>query len=599
MKKIKKLVAVMLLSLTLFITTFNSYTMAVQAAELVPMTMTVVEALLSLFGLELGLGNQTAFFDNSEFTDFVDAVASGGTVNMPLYGDVNFSDGESLLSWLTWAKNCHSKVAGNELVDVAFDTTVIALSKALDSISYSNTGSAATNTMRTKVDILKDYCNTATDFIGEVQDAFKVASGSYDDKEMTATRWDIITGMLSSFMYGAADVVSGFVDSLVHPDETVYQDYDVMTSEGYTGAYLPFKLPFSNVSFDSGDYSLIGGALPLADTLSPTYYVYNTSTLGDYKLFALYRESDDCYLPYAINSEGKNTSVSILQVYYNLDTLKVESGYINRVQDGSLYLPLFLTVADAFEYFFGDGSIDLVQNYDSTYVDFKDDAATTDDIADMIKQLIGVMPSVDDIAEAMPRVLDKTLDVAGTQNAILSVTAAIADVAGIITDSQEQDNANTNSILSAIGALALNWKDLFKWLDDFWTWLKNAWAELVALIGAAAVAGHPNGSVDSDDSSSSSGSVSLINGLIMLISIFFILLRIFLHLLEFIINVFRIPADPGFITGDFAVGFNYIKSVQLAPLSISIYDFLMGLVHILLLFSVVKVLKKHIDRIHM
>ena len=48
----------------------------------------------------------------------------------------------------------------------------------------------------------------------------------------------------------------------------------------------------------------------------------------------------------------------------------------------------------------------------------------------------------------------------------------------------------------------------------------------------------------------------------------------------------------------FAIGFEYIKTVQLSPLSISVYDFLMGLVHILLFFSIVKVLKRHIDKIH-
>ena len=46
----------------------------------------------------------------------------------------------------------------------------------------------------------------------------------------------------------------------------------------------------------------------------------------------------------------------------------------------------------------------------------------------------------------------------------------------------------------------------------------------------------------------------------------FIFTLIFSYILalqiEFIINIFRIPADPGFISGDFAIGFVYIKSVS-------------------------------------
>ena len=60
MKKIKKLIAVMLLSLTLFNSIFSSYSMTVQAAEAIPIS-TALEAFLALFGLELGLGNQSNF----------------------------------------------------------------------------------------------------------------------------------------------------------------------------------------------------------------------------------------------------------------------------------------------------------------------------------------------------------------------------------------------------------------------------------------------------------------------------------------------------------------------------------------------------------
>lgn len=606
MKKIKKFVAVILLSLTLFNTTFNSYVMTVQATEV--LTMTVVDALLAMFGLELGLGNQTDFFCNSEFTDFVDAVADGRTVNMPIYGDVNFSDGESILSWLSWAQNAHNKVDGNNVVDIAFDTAIITLSKALDKTSYSSTGSSATNVMRNRIDILKDYYNTATDFVGEVKEAFSSMNGTGDGK-MTRTRWDIITGMFSTFMYGTANKISGFIDSLKSPQKTVYTEY----SDFYeTGGYDPNRvfMRYNNLLDpeldDYRDYCVAGSFIAsdgdsatillhesYFDDLSWFYYgVLDSEGNVDYKQVNTNTRSVYELPLYCASYDVENDK--FYHLYYTANNWSYD-----RAKD--FFYPIFEKDSDALAYSKNGATVPILNAVDGLiYPTFKEQVGiNTLDISDMIKQLIDTVPAVDDIAKVIPEALDKTKEVAGTQNAILSITTAIADVAGIIQDNQEQDNENAQSILSAIGAIALNWKNLFKWLDDFWTWLKNAWIELVNAIGVGAVAGHPNGPVDSDDSSSSSGFINLLNGLIMLISIFFILLRIFLHLLEFIINIFRIPADPGFITGDFAIGFEYIKSVQLTPLNISVYDFLMGLVHILVLFSVVKVLKKHIDRIHL
>jgi hypothetical protein len=93
-------------------------------------------------------------------------------------------------------------------------------------------------------------------------------------------------------------------------------------------------------------------------------------------------------------------------------------------------------------------------------------------------------------------------------------------------------------------------------------------------------------------------SLGLLNGLLLLIYILFMLLRIFLHLLEFIINIFKIGADPGFITGDFATGFNFIKSVELEGMGVSVYDFFMILVHIGVIFAVVKVLRRRIEKLN-
>lgn len=77
------------------------------------------------------------------------------------------------------------------------------------------------------------------------------------------------------------------------------------------------------------------------------------------------------------------------------------------------------------------------------------------------------------------------------------------------------------------------------------------------------------------------------------------LLMIFLHLLEFIINIFKIPADRGFLGYGYVFeGFNYIKTVELIGMGVTIYDFLMLLIHIMIIFNVVKVLRKRIEKFH-
>ena len=224
MKRIKKFVAVLLLSLTLFNSIFASYSMTVRAAEAIPATMTVIEALLSLFGLEVGLGNQKDFFSNSEFTDFVSAVANGQTVSMPSYGEVNFSDSESILSFMTWA---------SALTYTAADGDVLKLAKVLDSTSYKNTGTAATNSMQQHIDsVVGDYNGSSEALAEEVQDTFTVINGgSSSNNNMSPNRWDMFTALMSTFLLGAAKDFNELIDNFTTPEETEYTEYDSAFSD--------------------------------------------------------------------------------------------------------------------------------------------------------------------------------------------------------------------------------------------------------------------------------------------------------------------------------------------------------------------------------
>ncbi len=91
--------------------------------------------------------------------------------------------------------------------------------------------------------------------------------------------------------------------------------------------------------------------------------------------------------------------------------------------------------------------------------------------------------------------------------------------------------------------------------------------------------------------------LSLLNGLWLLIMILIMLLSIFLHLMIFIINIFKIPATTGYLNENMVMGLNYIKTLEITGIGLSVYDFMMGLVYILMVFGVVKVLRANIHHI--
>lgn len=148
------------------------------------------------------------------------------------------------------------------------------------------------------------------------------------------------------------------------------------------------------------------------------------------------------------------------------------------------------------------------------------------------------------------------------------------------------------SIPSAIGALK---EGLFAYLDELLEAVKVPWFDNGDSGGS--------GGSDDDGSSSEGGSSfelpSLLNSLILIILILIALLRIFLHCLKFIICIFRIPASQGFLPDEMVMGLDYLKTLEITGMGISVFDFMMGLIHIMIIFGVVQLLRKVVDKIHL
>ena len=148
------------------------------------------------------------------------------------------------------------------------------------------------------------------------------------------------------------------------------------------------------------------------------------------------------------------------------------------------------------------------------------------------------------------------------------------------------------AIQSLLGALP-SWANLQVYLDKI----------LQALLDpVSALQPSDPGGTDPGGDGSGSGSkfnlTSLFNGLIYLILILILLLKIFIHCLQFIINIFKIEPTQGFLPDDMVTGLNFLKQLQIEGIGLSVYDFMMGLVYILMFFGVVKLLRGYVYKIH-
>lgn len=148
------------------------------------------------------------------------------------------------------------------------------------------------------------------------------------------------------------------------------------------------------------------------------------------------------------------------------------------------------------------------------------------------------------------------------------------------------------AIQSLLGALP-SWANLQAYLDKI----------LQALLDpVSALQPSDPGSTDpggGDDSGKHTPDLlSLLNGLILLIMILLMLLRIFLHCLQFIVGIFKIEASSGFLPDDMVLGLNYLKTLEITGIGMSVYDFMMGLIYIFMVFGVIKLLRGFAFHIH-
>lgn len=622
MKSFKRIIATILLCITLFLSVFNSYsmTMTVQATEVAAVPF--IQSVLSLFGVSSGLGNQSDFwYRASYFENVVNAVKNGLVYKFSDYGDVDFSDSDSVNKWLKWSRGFENFIKTSATVGggSTYTAAMVTMAKALDAVSYKVSGSSASASISNNIQTVIDEAESGA-IVDDIKETFKTISDDVADSEVDWRKMSLAFGVIGSSLLSDASLCGKFQQALVSPAETVYDEY---------------ADSFADADGFSGDYQIdSSGKYVYRATMSDPSTGWSTSIddVSLEKVFGILSKGST-YDSVYFHSYPNGNVIKLHYKTYDSSGKTLYDNYTSAITDLNLScnFPIYSSLDAAIEaYNNSDYSSALNISDASAYPTFKSNVISIEDDLPFAR-FFEKNPSIAKIKGLTTAIDDDLPSVVGTKDYAPAISKAVTDsIADAGTDTDTPPVSTNYSgilgrILAAILALAASIWELFcspitaivdsvTMISDFVkalvntsdTWIKELAdyleAILAGILALDMTVQFPFGSPEDesgDSSGSSKGTVNFLNGLLILIYIIFMLLKIFLHLLEFIINIFKIPAAPGFITGDFATGFNYIKSVQLSPLNISVYDFLMGLIHILLIFSVVKTLKHHIDKIHL
>lgn len=550
MKYLKRTFNLLMAVVIVFNIAVNDYIVAnATGVDVIVPTLSMLDSFLLTFGVSIGLGSQCGDSYYKRFESDFKAMSSGGTTTIDGYGVVDWSDSESIANYTEYVQKYTS-------------------SPALDFVSYKNTGTAASKAL---IDNVKNYVVDGSSALAdEVQQCFQVITGgggsnSGDEdpdkqpSDVPENWWNTVCAFASCLFLGMSD--DDIFNEFSVPDDSVFNEYFVNGKPltGYTGKY-PFYQ--DSGSADSrkdyfGEYYVVGMCTELDSYANPptSYFLYDrlperTFILCNDTVKYQARKFDTDY--------ADSSTVTFLTRVPDVDNKYLYNTYYNEGYRGvgfatnyRFYLPAFKTVEDARNFFLYDDMSGLLNNglhYQNII------SALPNPHAELAKPLTNIKPA--DLPKLAPKLYPNPSGVPET------IPEAVKIIEDVVPQPDPVPVPNPDPTPSP---------------DP----------------------GDGDGGPEKPTPEPDLSSKSFIDAILALLGILLMLLRIFLHLLEFIINIFKIPADPGFITGDFALGFEYIKTVKLSPLNMSIYDFLMGLVHITIFFGVVKLLRQRVEKLQL
>ena len=610
MKNIKhfftKFICVLLLTACLTNTVYIDFNVPVVHAAEIAGTIEILEALLAAFGISIGLGNQSDYFSQSTFNDLSTAISNGHVYHMDKYGNVDFSDSDSIMNWLSWSEGIDQYVRATGDAPVAiYDAAIKTGAMTIDYASYKMTGTSATNSIHNCIEqLIGDYNGSSEALAEDVRDTFTVitgGAGNNDDdnddneknKKKYMTRYQVFTAIMGATMLTLGDKLTSLV-GFKHPDNSEFSEYDAVFAEGFDGTY---HTDISGQYICDVYYEGNGG-------IDNGYEIckYKWHYVGARKIFGYLYDSGAtkrCIFGYFLDTPTASNYKTITigsGIQINLTSgkgggLSDKSAVSVLFESSSSNVPIFSSFDAAIDYFsIGDTSDILNLKDTAAYANFKNNAISAlDRLARGFKTWIMAPKYLKKIPSMLKPVLDAADASAGIANSIDAVEDALIEIAPVPLPDPDPDPVPDPDPLP--GPDPVPNPNPVPDPDPN----PNPNPDPVPVPDPDPPEPKPP---DTDDPIGPPN-LGVLNIFLLFGYILYMLLMIFLHLLEFIINIFKIPADRGFLGYGYVFeGFNYIKTVELIGMGVTIYDFLMLLIHIMIIFNVVKVLRKRIEKFH-
>ncbi len=422
-------------------------------------------------------------------------------------------------------------------------------------------------------------------------------------------------GSLNMLMNLASASISSDVDSVVNSEKNVF-----VTTTGYNTA--AGTVTDTDAGTDTGtdtkpgtDTGTSGGT-----TTSPDYSSSLTSIIG------------------IITSilAGVSGIPDILSLFRLLPTT-IKDSITDAITDSTFFresLVYFGSIANGIDDVLGwdidvwidnaaSSVTDAIDDWGSRWVEGLANLPSVDNLADIITRaleatvLSGTVVSIgeaiklwniDNYAEAVAKALEAALGTIGLgslPSAIGSLKDAIDALKGLDISVNLDSLADIlKEVLTALGLDSLlgALMDILSLLKTFsLTDVLDLIRALPTSIATALSATFTPPSIEEKKDDGSGFFKNLLNIFTLLILIVIALLILFTNCLKFIFNIYQIPASSALFNDDVLKGLNFLKSLEVTfpgTSAISVYDLLIACAYFVIFMSIIAMLRKKIDKIH-
>ena len=458
MGKSKRTICIILAALTIISAPLTSY-MEARAGELA-LELSLFDQLLIMFGINAGLGDQYDYFKRqSELKELFEAAAEGGTAELSGYGTVNFSETESLQEWFEWSLDCQKFLLGNlSVVNPENASRYMEAGKALDEVSYKNSGTCATNAFNESISSFYDDYNGSSEALAEdIRSCFTVINGggifnddNYDDEEKAARRekfWKTFFAVAAAGMLGVGNAAVPYAALKMYGDSE-FNEYDAVFGEG----------GFTDYEVSSGMYHVVGTTRQTNNEKAYTIKKFDVTVSG--KVAAVYDGQIISF--YSVNSGYSSCYLSGSGTIYEDGKVKQEytfSDYSTFCEDGamSFNIPVFRDMSSLKAYAVSGDSSDILNLKDAqAYTNFKSNTGTAGAvIGNPLSGYVGSLKSLANLIDIIPEVREASDTYGGTAEMLPEIARILSEAGDIAVGNPDADDPNSSSNYSGILAKIL------------------------------------------------------------------------------------------------------------------------------------------------